>query len=191
MGEQQGMLETKQVTLRCPVCRAQKSYALNGAQVRQLRGGISLQFHCSYCGSPRFWTPVNRDELSETDPADSRNILLVDDDELILQLLRKVLQSWETSIDVSANGKEALAKLASRTFDLLVCDLQMPEMSGDELFRHIRENALIPPERIIFLTGDKRPQTRQFLRDCGCHYLFKPIQFLEFSAHVQAVLGLQ
>jgi CheY-like chemotaxis protein len=72
----------------------------------------------------------------------TKSILLVDDDDLILKLLQKVLESWEVSIEVSLNGKEALSKLASRNFDLMICDVQMPDMNGEELFKHVQENAL-------------------------------------------------
>ena len=186
------MIETRQVLLRCALCTVQKAFVLNMSQVRRLAEGYSLQLHCSYCSSPQKWTPVDRvdlDEPSSARPTRVKNILLVDDDDLILKLLRKVLESWEGNIDVALNGKEALSKLASRSFDLMICDVQMPEMSGQELFKHIQENALISPQRIIFLTGDKRSQVKEFLDTSGCYYLFKPIQFMDFSSHVQAVLS--
>ena len=67
--------------------------------------------------------------------------------------------------------------------------IDIQHANGQELFRHIQENALLPPERILFLTGDKRSQLKEFLDSTGCYYLYKPIQFLEFSGHVQAVLS--
>jgi CheY-like chemotaxis protein len=186
------MIETRQVVLRCGLCGAQKAFVLNMSQVRRLAEGYALQMQCSYCASAQRWTPVERIDLTEptaSKPARTKSILLVDDDDLILKLLQKVLESWEASIDMAPNGKEALSKLASRNFDLMICDVQMPEMSGQELFKHIQENALIATQRIIFLTGDKRPQIKEFLDSSGCYYLFKPIQFMDFSSHVQAVLG--
>jgi CheY-like chemotaxis protein len=125
---------------------------------------------------------------SAVKPGRAKNILLVDDDDLILKLLQKVLESWEAHIEVAGNGKEALSKLASRSFDLMICDIRMPEMSGQDLYKHIQENALLPPQRIIFLTGDKRSQVKEFLDSTGSYYLYKPIQFLDFSEQVQAVL---
>lgn len=122
-------------------------------------------------------------------PTEAKNILLVDDDELTLKLLQKVLGSSETSIEVAQNGREALTKLAARQFDLVVCDIHMPGMTGPELFRHVQENALISPQRILFLTGDKSTAIKEFLDRSGCYYLYKPIQFLDFSGQVQAVLA--
>lgn len=185
------MIESREVVLRCSLCRIQRPFVLNMAQVRRLAEGHPLQMHCSFCSSPQNWTPIEPLDISQpaAKPARASNILLVDDDDLILKLLQKVLESWEAHIEVALNGKEALSKLASRNYDLMICDIQMPEMNGQELFAHILENALLPPERIIFLTGDKRTPVREFLDSSGCYYLYKPIQFLEFSGHVQDVLA--
>ncbi len=185
------MIETRQVVLRCGICRTQRPFNLNMSQLRRLAEGFPLQLHCSFCSSPQYWTaiePIDMDAVSAK-PTQSKSILLVDDDDLILKLLQKVLESWDAHIEVAVNGKDALSKLASRSFDLMICDVLMPEMSGQELFRHIQDNALLPPERILFLTGDKRSQLKEFLDSTGCYYLYKPIQFLEFSGHVQAVLA--
>ena len=185
------MIETRHVVLKCASCSVQKAFVLNMSQIRRLVEGHPLQLHCSYCSSPQLWSPTEPIQLADpaaAKPGRTKSILLVDDDDLILKLLQKVLESWEATIDISFNGKEALAKLASRNFDLMICDVQMPEMNGEELFKHIQENALLPPQRIIFLTGDKRSQVKEFLDASGCYYLFKPIQFMDFSSHVQAVL---
>jgi len=185
------MLETRQIVLKCGICRVQKAFLLNMSQVRRLAEGYPLQMPCSYCSSPQHWSPIEPVDLAEPAAAQlfrSKSILLVDDDDLILKLLQKVLESWEAAIEVALNGKEALSKLASRNFDLMICDVQMPEMTGQELFKHIQDNALLPPQRIIFLTGDKRQSIKDFLDTSGCYYLFKPIQFMDFSSHVQAAL---
>ncbi len=185
------MMETREVALRCRICYNERSFLLNTVQIRRLIGGEGLQFHCSFCAVQRYWEPLQPLEQAEPDSAAAappRNILIVDDDDLTLRLMRKVLEAWEAHIEVAQNGKEALNKLASREFDLMVCDIQMPEMAGPELFRHIQENAYLPAQRIIFLTGDKSREVRQFLDASGCYYLYKPLQFLEFSAQVQALL---
>ena len=187
------MIETRQIILKCGLCSVQRPFVLNMSQVRRLAEGHPLQMQCSYCSSPQIWRPLEPVRLEEpsstSQPMRSKNILLVDDDDLILKLLQKVMESWEANIEVSLNGREALSKLASRNFDLMICDVQMPEMSGQELFKHIQDNALLPPQRIIFLTGDKRSPVKDFLDETGCYYLFKPIQFMDFSSQVQAVLS--
>ena len=186
------MLETSEVLLRCCVCRSEKAFNITRAQRRQLSEGRRLQFHCSYCSCPQLWESVQPVQITTQGKAKAtgpKQILVVDDDELTLKLLRKVLEAWDARVEVAQNGKEALAKLASENFDLMVCDIRMPEMTGQELFRHIQENGYLPPERILFLTGEKSSAVKQFLDNSGCYYLFKPLQFLDFSGQVQALLS--
>jgi len=185
------MLENKEVLLRCCVCNSEKRFVLNRSQRRQMAEGRPLQFHCNYCSSPQHWMPDEKVPITGATPltAEPKQILVVDDDELTVKLLQKVLEAWDAKVEVAQDGKEALVKLASGDFDLMVCDIQMPEMTGQELFQQIQENAFLPPQRIIFLTGDKSARTRQFLNDSGCYYVYKPLQFLNFSEQIQAILA--
>jgi CheY-like chemotaxis protein len=186
------MLESSQVLLRCIVCRSEKSFNLTRTQKRQVAEGGRLQFHCSYCSCPQHWEaarPVQITDHEDSDSAQPKQILVVDDDELTTKLLRKVLEAWNARVEVAQSGKEALTKLAAESFDMLVCDIRMPEMTGQELFRHIQENAYLPPQRILFLTGERSAAVKQFLDDSGCYYIYKPLQFLDFSDQVQALLS--
>lgn len=186
------MIETRQIVLRCGLCNSQRPVVLSMSQVRRLAAGYPLQLHCSFCSSPQSWAPAEPLDLSQPScvkPAQAKSILLVDDDDLILKLLQKALESSETEIEVAVNGREALSKLAARNFDLMICDIQMPEMTGQELFQHIQDNALLPPQRILFLTGDQGSDVKKFLDSSGCYYLYKPIHFLEFSGQVQEMLS--
>ena len=212
------MLEVREVLLRCCFCRSKRRFVLNRAQRRELAEGGQLRLRCSSCSSSQLWEAVETVEITNhiTSPviprrnapivrgrveageiknaelheaAEPKRILVVDDDELTLKLLRKVLEAWDARVEVAQNGKEALAKLATENFDLMVCDLRMPEMTGQELFRHVQENGYLPPERILFLTGEKSAAVKQFLDNSGCYYLYKPLQFLDFSGQVQALLS--
>ena len=186
------MLETSQVLLRCVVCRSEKPFNLTRTQKRRVAEGGRLQFHCSYCSCPQHWEAARPMQITDHEISGStqpKQILVVDDDELTVKLLQKVLEAWDARVAVAQNGKEALTKLAEQNFDLLVCDIRMPEMTGQELFRHIQENAYLPPQRILFLTGEKSAAVKQFLDNSGCYYLFKPLQFLDFAGQVQALLS--
>jgi len=186
------MLESSQVLLRCIVCRSEKSFNLTRTQKRQVAEGGRLQFHCSYCSCPQHWEAARPVQITDDEVSGSgqpRQILVVDDDDLTLKLLQRVLEAWDARVEVAQSGKEALTKLAAGNFDMLVCDIRMPEMTGQELFKHIQENAYLPPQRILFLTGEKSAAVKQFLDDSGCYYLYKPLQFLDFSGQVQALLS--
>ena len=186
------MLESSELLLRCVVCRTEKSFRVTRTQRRQIAEGGRLQFHCAYCSSPQHWEaarPVQITDHGISGSEEPKRILVVDDDELTIKLLRKVLEAWNARVEVAQSGKEALTKLAAEDFDMLVCDIRMPEMTGQELFQHVQDNAYLPPQRILFLTGEKSSAVKQFLDDRGCYYLYKPLQFLDFSEQVQALLA--
>ncbi|MBI4463554.1 MAG: hypothetical protein HY647_02515, partial [Acidobacteria bacterium] len=91
------MLEAKEVLLRCTTCQSERPFTINMAQFRQLAEGRPLQFHCSYCSSPQYWEmarPIDPAEMEKPQAASPKNILVVDDDDLTLKLLRKVLEAW-------------------------------------------------------------------------------------------------
>ena len=186
------MLESRDILLRCVVCGSEKAFNLTLAQKRQLSEGSRLQFPCSYCACPQHWEGVESVEITSHVPphlVQPKAILVVDDDDLTIKLLKKVLEAWDARVEVAQNGKEALTKLAAESFDLLVCDIRMPEMTGQELFKHIQDNAYLPPQRILFLTGEKSAAVKEFLDTSGCYYIYKPLQFLDFSGQVQALLS--
>lgn len=86
---------------------------------------------------------------------DNINILVVDDDSFILSLAVRVLhQQGYDKVDTASNGKEAIEKLASSElpFDIVICDLNMPEMNGVDFMRHAKE--MDYTGGIILLSGE-------------------------------------
>ena len=126
-------METKETLLRCTLCRVEKKFLLNMGQVRSLTEGKRLQLHCSYCGSAQHWEATEQLETHQASQyhaaTEVKNVLVVDDDDLTLKLLQKVLGGLETHIEVAQSGREAFAKLAEQQFDLVICDIHMPGMS--------------------------------------------------------------
>ena len=82
----------------------------------------------------------------------SFSILAVDDEPGVLALVRRCLDDEHVTLSEASSGKEALAHIAKgATFDLLITDLRMPEMEGDELARQVR--ALEPTLKVLYLTS--------------------------------------
>lgn len=67
-----------------------------------------------------------------------KKILVVDDIEMNQQLAKHIMQSWGFTVDVAANGKEAVEKVEKNTYDLVLMDIQMPEMDGMQATENIR-----------------------------------------------------
>jgi PAS domain S-box-containing protein len=82
------------------------------------------------------------------------SILLVDDDESVRTVVSRILGPVH-ELTTAANGAEALRliKNVASPFDLILCDLEMPRMSGLELYAAVRELSLGLAERIVFLSG--------------------------------------
>ena len=86
---------------------------------------------------------------------DNQNIkmLVVDDDPFVRDMLGMILQSNEYEVDTAGNGSEALNKIdADKSFNLVISDMNMPEMTGLELLKKLRDNSNDVP--VIILTGN-------------------------------------
>lgn len=116
-------------------------------------------------------------------------VLVVDDEEAIRQVARRVLEGEGYHVTEASNGLDAIALLErGAPLDLLMADLDMPELSGDEMVRRIR--ATRPDLRVLYVTGnidrlldDERPE----LRD-GEAFLDKPFSATGLLEAVSLIL---
>jgi signal transduction histidine kinase len=101
-------------------------------------------------------------------------VLLVDDDPLVLTAVKRILRGHDVSS--IQDSREALSLLqADGGFDLILCDLMMPNFSGMELYEALRKTAPDLLTRIVFLTGGAfTPQSREFLDGLQGPYMEKP-----------------
>lgn len=90
-------------------------------------------------------------------PAAVKNILVVDDDPHILALLKELLTQSGFHVETASNGEEGLAKLEQSNFDLMLCDVWMPSMSGLEVLTQMQSLPQQPP--VIMMTADDAPET--------------------------------
>jgi CheY-like chemotaxis protein len=68
----------------------------------------------------------------------TKKILIVDDDVFIIGVMQKILQNYNYEVSSCDRGEEALDRLRQEFFDILITDLQMPEMDGLELIRRAK-----------------------------------------------------
>jgi signal transduction histidine kinase len=119
-------------------------------------------------------------------------ILVVDDDALARRSLRAVLERGYYQVETAEDGAEALDLLASYNPELVLLDIQMPDMDGLEVCRRIRElpnGELLP---IIFVTGDDRLEIHsQALRVKGDDILRKPVHPAELIIRIRSLLRLK
>ncbi len=116
------------------------------------------------------------------------SLLVVDDEPIARSNLRHVLGREGYSVEVAANGEEALALMARQEFDCIVTDLKMDRMDGMQLLEAAREVA--PDTKFILVTGYATVDTAvRALKTGAVHYLSKPIDLQELRDAVRTVLA--
>lgn len=120
--------------------------------------------------------------------ADRRDIvLIVDDDEAVLTMLYKVIQSNGIDADTAQNGEEALARMAEKAYDLILLDINMPGMDGFQVVQAIRGRGIRAP--IIIVSGRKEDYDTLYGLDIGADdYITKPFNPITLGAKVKALI---
>tara|TARA_B100001741_G_scaffold109304_1_gene89999 strand:- start:318 stop:995 length:678 start_codon:yes stop_codon:yes gene_type:complete len=115
------------------------------------------------------------------------HILIVDDDDKIRNLLKDFLTENSFLISTAADAMEALEKLNSLSFDLIIIDIMMPGMDGYELTKKIRESTLIP---LIHLTAMGETENIIHGLEIGADdYISKPFEPKELLLRIKNILN--
>lgn len=110
-------------------------------------------------------------------------VLVVDDNDQVREMLQVVMGALGFGVDLAAGGGEALALLDQRHYEAVICDLKMPCLAGDELFRICEQRHPEVARGFIFLSGSFAPATLSHLAAVtGQPYLSKPCRVAELEA---------
>jgi signal transduction histidine kinase/CheY-like chemotaxis protein len=114
-------------------------------------------------------------------------VLLAEDQPMNQKLALRLLQNLGITADVANDGEEALAALARQPYDVILMDVQMPELDGLETTRRIRAAADAPQPWIVAMTGNAMEGDREECLAAGMNdYLSKPIRPAELVAALDA-----
>lgn len=117
----------------------------------------------------------------------AKKILILDDEELIIRTLAKLLEKNGYEVMVVKNGEDAVAMAEAEDFDLIISDIRMPGMNGLEAMKTIYKNKKIPT---IFITGYADPVLEEEAKQADAvAYIYKPFDLSELMEKVKAVLG--
>ncbi|MDO6430416.1 ATP-binding protein [Flavitalea sp. BT771] len=132
---------------------------------------------------------IAKEKLTGEKKLDGVRILLVDDNAVNMRIARRFLDSWGASIETAENGSVAWELFQRHTFDLLLVDLEMPQMDGKELLAQVRKvNKNIPA---IAFTAAVYENMYDDLQQHGFNgYLHKPFRPDEMHHHILRHLGL-
>ena len=83
----------------------------------------------------------------------AKNILIIDDERSIRNAMKEILEYEKYSVTTAENGKEGLHYIAKKDFDLVFCDIKMPELDGIDVLKKIIEEK--PETPVIMISGRK------------------------------------
>jgi CheY-like chemotaxis protein len=110
-----------------------------------------------------------------------KKILIVEDEVLIAQSLRKLLEKRGHKVQTTESGHEAIGLIAQGDFDRIVCDLMLQDISGfdvlEESRRHFRPEEM--GQKFIIMTAYNSPQVLEKAREYNCEILNKPFENLQ------------
>ena len=106
-----------------------------------------------------------------------RSALIVDDEPGIVAVLSEIVSGIGYDVTTATNGVEAMERITSGTYDVILSDMRMPNMDGVKLFETLKKENEVLAHRIVFVTGDTvSPDTRAFLKSTGNRWLSKPFK---------------
>ena len=117
------------------------------------------------------------------------HILIIDDEEKMRNLLSIMLERKGYGIDQANDGKDALAKLLSSTYDLVISDIKMPEIDGKELIIRMRKQGIVTP--VVFITAFATIDSAvEMMRHGAVDYVTKPFNEAKIQLTVTRALNI-
>lgn len=112
-------------------------------------------------------------------------ILLIEDNELNLKLMKDILVSQSYEVETASNGKEGLDKANQNDYDLILLDIQMPVVSGYDFLKLFSKTT-----PVIVVSACAMENEIDKAKELGCvDYISKPIQIMEFLNTVKKYLA--
>jgi two-component system NtrC family sensor kinase len=119
-----------------------------------------------------------------------RAVLVVEDEAALAAAVAEGFADAGFVVDRAGDGEEGLARIARRSYDLVVCDLKMPRVDGIQFYRAAAAANPALARRIIFVTGDVAgTDAERFLEETGCRWLAKPFRLADLLRTARDVVA--
>lgn len=116
-------------------------------------------------------------------------ILVIDNEEMILSLLSRILTLEGYHVTCASNGQIALTKIQHTAYDAIICNLWMPVMDGLSFYQELIRISSHLATRVIFCTGVVIPETWRLLSETDRDVLLKPFRIEELYGVVKQVIN--
>ena len=120
----------------------------------------------------------------------AKTVLIVEDNELNMKLFRDLLEAHGYQTSGTSNGREALNLVRRMRPDLILMDIQLPQVSGLEVTRWIKDDPELRAIPVVAVTAFAMKGDEERIREGGCEaYLSKPISVGKFIETIRHFLG--
>jgi DNA-binding NtrC family response regulator len=119
-----------------------------------------------------------------------KHILVVDDDAQLTQILKEMFELHEYEASMAVDGVQALKLVMGGKIDVILCDLNIPQLAGDMFYTAIGRVAPKLQKRFVFITGDAaNPKYEEFIQKVNAPVLSKPAPFSAILEQINSVLS--
>jgi two-component system chemotaxis response regulator CheY len=119
------------------------------------------------------------------------HIIVIDDDSAIRRLISASLQICGYTVEESADGVEALALMKSTKFDLIISDMNMPNMTGWELIRQLKSDPQTSEIPVVVLSAQNTSEDYDEAYKAGCSaFIGKPVDIPSFLEKIGEILDI-
>ncbi len=133
---------------------------------------------------------MSAEQSSTTEARRRACILVVHDEPLVAAAIADTLGLEGYEVEMAKNGREALKKIAARSYDLILCDLLMPELDGVGLYRELERQQPSLLQRLAFVSGSTEvPEYASFCERTAVPLLGKPFGIADLHRLVHRLLG--
>ena len=118
-------------------------------------------------------------------------MLVVEDEPTVARFISDVLEDEGLHVEALLDGREALERAAEEDYDLVICDMKMPELDGEHFYKSLAASGNPLSRRFLFVTGDVvAAHTHDFLERNQLPHVAKPFRVEELTEKVRRVLSL-
>lgn len=118
-----------------------------------------------------------------------KNILLIDDDEIIQKILLKILQQNGYNVIFGTDGRDGLSKLGLMPYDLVITDIMMPYLNGFELIQELKQHPNTAAAKVVIISSITHEASITDSVNLGVDlYIPKPIVIDNFITKINQLL---
>ncbi|MEM9437424.1 MAG: response regulator [Pseudomonadota bacterium] len=122
--------------------------------------------------------------------SESKRVLLIEDEPNIIEAIRFILSRDGWAVDTHSDGATAMAAVARRMPDVIILDAMLPNKSGFEILRDLRDQPDTADVPVLMLTARGQAKDRERAEEAGVsHYMTKPFSNSEVLERVRELIG--